>query len=131
MKVTLFIIAFFLNPLFPDGPTRIMPPGRYVLQYDKGSDAAQDACFTLEYDRFIMKFADHQENLEVQWLDADSFIVIGLTESADPKQFEIEMLKNYRPSFNIVRQAQGEYHFVLGSEIKKDTISTGKFTVLR
>ena len=123
----LLSIIFIAFPLLNDSIIKI-PPGKYHLQYDKKYvNSDYSPVFTLEYERFIMTSNDKVENLEIRWIDENSFIVKDFTESANPSAFEQEQLKSYRASFNIVREENNEYYFVLGDKKKQDTILSGKF----
>lgn len=105
-----------------------IPSGKYLLVFDAKYQSPEDKkIFTLEDDKFVMTFPDKVENLQVEWIDDDSFVVKDYTESSRPSIIELQELKKYRPSFNIVKELNDEYHFVLGSQEKQDTIYFGKF----
>ena len=125
--INLLLIIFITFSTIDDSANKI-PVGKYRLQWDeKYIDSNNHGIFTLENDRFIMSFPDRVENLKVEWIDADSFIVKNYTESANPSAFEYDQIKRYRASFNILREENNEYYFIIGDQKKRDTLFSGKF----
>ncbi|WP_297514628.1 ABC transporter substrate-binding protein [Flavobacterium sp.] len=61
----------------------------------------------------------------LKWIDADSFIIIGYTQPAEPTALESEMLKGYTPSFNLTGADNGTFRFVLGDQHQADCIYRG------
>ncbi len=68
---------------------------------------------------------------ELYLIDSDSFVVKGYTESVHPSSFEKEQLADYRPSFNISKIENGEYHFRFGDQNSNRDINSGRFVKVK
>lgn len=130
MKNLLAIFAFVILTSFTviEKPN-ILQNGHYRVELDKEykERGLNDYEFTLEDKKFIYKLDKQVENLEIIWVDENSFIVKGLTEPANPNKTENEILKNTKIYFRITKQEKNEYFFKLGEEFDEYPVYAGKF----
>lgn len=103
--------------------------GHYKVVLDKKYKKLDlnDYEFTLEDSKFIYKLGKQVEDFEIIWIDENTFKVKGLTEPANPNEFEKEILKNNQIYFRISKQEKNEYFFILGEDMDKYPIYSGKF----
>lgn len=103
--------------------------GHYKVVLDKKYKKLDlnDYEFTLEDSKFIYKLGKQVEDFEIIWIDENTFKVKGLTEPANPNEFEKEILKNTQIYFRITKQEKNEYFFILGEDMDKYPIYSGKF----
>lgn len=103
--------------------------GHYKVVLDKKYKKLDlnDYEFTLEDSKFIYKLGKQVEDFEIIWIDENTFKVKGLTEPANPNEFEKEILKNTQIYFRISKQEKNEYFFILGEDMDKYPIYSGKF----
>lgn len=103
--------------------------GHYKVVLDKKYKKLDlnDYEFTLEDSKFIYKLGKQVEDFEIIWIDENTFKVKGLTEPANPNEFEKEILKNNQIYFRITKQEKNEYFFILGEDMDKSPIYSGKF----
>lgn len=103
--------------------------GHYKVVLDKKYKKLDlnDNEFTLEDIKFIYKLGKQVEDFEIIWIDENTFKVKGLTEPANPNEFEKEILKNTQIYFRITKQEKNEYFFILGEDMDKYPIYSGKF----
>ncbi len=106
----------------------LLPDGTYVAVLDEKYKKMElnDFEFTVQNNQFVIKKADKLETFEMEWLDENSFVVKGYTESVSPNTFEQNLLKDYRPTFNIFKNNKNEYKFTIGTENEKEPILAGK-----
>ena len=129
MKNFFVILTFILLSSFTiKTESVVLPDGYYsaILDEEYKKRELNDFEFLLENGKFKILIADKLETLEVEWLDENSFVVKGYTEPKSPNELEQKMLKTHRPSFNITKISEDEYHFTLGQESEKNPISSGK-----
>ena len=130
MKNVIGIFAFVILTSFVviDKPKKLQN-GHYKVELDKEykERGLNDYEFTLEDKKFIYKLGKKVENLEIIWVDENSFIVKGLTEPANPNETEKEIIKNTKIYFRITKQEKNEYFFKLGEEFDKYPVYAGKF----
>lgn len=102
MKNLIGIFAFVILTSFVviDKPKRLQN-GHYKVELDKEykERGLNDYEFTLEEKKFIYKLDKQVENLEIIWVDENSFIVKGLTEPPNPNETEKEIIKNTKILF--------------------------------
>ena len=103
--------------------------GHYKVVLDKKYKNLDlnDYEFTLEDSKFIYKLGKQVEDFEIIWIDENTFKVKGLTEPANPNEFEKEILKNTQIYFRISKQEKNEYSFILSDDIDKYPVYSGKF----
>jgi hypothetical protein len=129
MKNFFVILTFILLSSFTiKTESVVLPDGYYsaILDEEYKKRELNDFEFLLENGKFKILIADKLETLEVEWLDENSFVVKGYTEPKSPNELEQKMLKTNRPTFNITKISEDEYHFTLGQESEKNPISSGK-----
>ena len=130
MKYLMGLFAFTILTSFAviEKPKKLQN-GDYIVELDKEykESGLNDFDFTLENEKFITQIAGKYETLEIIWVDENSFIVIGLTEPANPDESEKEILKNTIIYFRISKQENNEYFFTLGEAFDKFPIYAGKF----
>ena len=129
MKNFFVIITFILLSSFTIKlESNVLPNGHYFAVLDEKFKKMElnDFEFLVENNKFTIKIADKFETLEMEWLDENSFVVKGYTEPKSPSEFEQNLLKDYRPTFNITKNSNNEYHFTLGEESEKSPIFSGK-----
>ena len=130
MKKIFGIIAFVILSSFVtiDKSVRL-ENGDYKVELDKEytERGLNNFEFTLEGKKFIYKLNGNVENLEIIWVDENSFIVKGLTEPINPNETEKEIIKKTKIYFRITSQQKNEYFFKLGEEFDDYPIYAGKF----
>ncbi len=130
MKYLMGLFAFIILTSFAviDKPKKL-ENGHYIVALDKEykESGLNDFDFTLENENFITQIAGKYETLEIIWVDENSFIVIGLTEPANPDETEKEILKNTKIYFRITKHEKNEYFFTLGEAFDKYPVYSGKF----
>ena len=134
MKNLLVLMLFIILTSFSTDKEPIkLSDGNYITKLDTQytKNGLLDFKFKIDKNLFIIKIADKTEELEMIWVDENSFIVKGYTEPKKPTDFEESLLKNYRPTFNIIKQIDDEYYFTLGQESDESPIYSGKFLRLR
>ena len=130
MKNFLVIMPFILLSSFTiKTESDVLPDGYYsaILDEEFKKRELNDFEFLIHNDKFTIQIADKLETLEMEWLDENSFVVKGYTEPKSPNELEKKLLKGYRPTFNITKSSEDEYHFTLGQESEKSPIFSGKF----
>ncbi|WP_298120852.1 hypothetical protein [Flavobacterium sp.] len=130
MKNLFIIITFiFLNSFTIKSESNVLPDGHYsaILDDEFKKKELNDFEFLIQNGKFTIKIDDKFEALEMEWLDENSFVVKGYTEPKSPNEFEKKLLKDNRPTFNIVKNVDNEYYFTLGQESDKSPIISGKF----
>ena len=130
MKKLFGIFAFVILTSFViTEKTKKLQNGHYLVELNKEykERGLNDYEFTLEDKKFIYTLNNKTENLEIIWVDENSFIVKGLTEPANPNETEKEILKNTKIYFRITKQEKNEYFFKLGEEFDKYPVYAGKF----
>lgn len=130
MKNFFVILTFILFSSFTiKTESCVLPDGYYsaILNKEYKKKELNDFEFLLENDKFKILIADKLETLEIEWLDENSFLVKGYTEPKSPNELEQKILKDYRPTFNIIKNIDNEYYFTLGQELDKSPIISGKF----
>ncbi len=120
--------SFYINPI-----EKKLPNGKYLVELDQKyiDSGLKNFEFTIENGICTMEITKKLENLEVNWIDENSFIVKGYTEPANPSNVEREIMKNYIISFNITREDKNEYYFTLGNQSNEDIIYSGKFLKIK
>lgn len=130
MKNIIGLFAFIILTSFVvSNKQKKLQNGHYKVELNKEyrERGLNDYEFTLEGKKFIYKMDKQVENLEIIWVDENSFIVKGLTEPANPNDTEKEILKNNKIYFRITRQEKNTYFFTLGEEFDKYPVYAGKF----
>ena len=130
MKNIIGIFAFLILTSFVvSNNEKKLQNGHYKVELNKEykERGLNDYEFTLEGKKFIYRMDKQVENLEIIWVDENSFIVKGLTEPANPNDTEKEILKNTKIYFRITRQEKYTYFFTLGEEFDKYPVYAGKF----
>ena len=130
MKKLFGIFAFvILTSFVVTEKTKKLQNGHYLVELNKEykERGLNDYEFTLEDKKFIYTLNNKTENLEIIWVDENSFIVKGLIEPANPNETEKEILKNTKIYFRITKQEKNEYFFKLGEEFDKYPVYAGKF----
>jgi hypothetical protein len=130
MKNIIGIFAFIILTSFVvSNIEKKLQNGHYKVELNKEyrERGLNDYEFTLEGKKFIYKMNKQVKNLEIIWVDENSFIVKGLTEPANPNDTEKEILKNNKIYFRITRQEKNTYFFTLGEEFDKYPVYAGKF----
>ncbi len=134
MKNLLFFFFFLsLSSFCINSIEKKLPNGKYLVELEQKyiDSGLKNFKFTIENEICIMEIAKKLENLEVNWIDENSFIVKGYTEPANPNNVEREIMKNYIISFNITREDKDEYYFTLGNQSNEDIIYSGKFVKIK
>ncbi|WP_353088806.1 hypothetical protein [Flavobacterium sp.] len=105
----------------------MIPDGTYNVQLDAAYAETGPAHFRLHLkgDTVTMELADQTHTYPLKWIDADSFIIMGYTQPAEPTALEQEMLRGYTPSFNITSTSQGTFRFIFGDQHQADCIYSG------
>lgn len=121
----LFIFISFASFTCKDEGKKL-PNGHYLVEMDqKYKDAgARDFDFTLKDKKFTMKIADKYEDLEMKWIDENSFIVIGFTEPINPPDF---LKDSEKIIIQITKIDNDTYYFILGLKNDEYPIFAGKF----
>jgi|APLak6261690433_1056193.scaffolds.fasta_scaffold10135_3 hypothetical protein len=134
MKKIFGIIAFVILSSFVtiDKSVRL-ENGDYKVELDKEytERGLNNFEFTLEGKKFIYKLNGKVENLEIIWVDENSFIVKGLTEPINPNETEKEIIEKTKIYFRITSQQKNEYFFKLGEEFDNYPIYAGKFVKIK
>ena len=134
MKKIFGIIAFVILSSFVtiDKSVRL-ENGDYKVELDKEytERGLNNFEFTLEGKKFIYKLNGKVENLEIIWVDENSFIVKGLTEPTNPNETEKEIIEKTKIYFRITSQQKNEYFFKLGEEFDNYPIYAGKFVKIK
>lgn len=105
----------------------LLPDGTYNVQLDAAYVETGPTHFRLHLKgkAVTMELADQTHTYPLEWIDTDSFIIIGYTQPAEPTALESEMLKGYTPSFNLTSADNGTFRFVLGDQHQADCIYRG------
>ena len=130
MKNLLIFFTFILLTSFTNkDAARKLPNGHYnvILNNEFKERGLNNYEFTLENEKIALKIANKIENLELNWIDENSFIVKGLTEPSNQSNEVKEILKNGRITFQILKQEKNEYYFILGEKQDEYPIYAGKF----
>jgi len=134
MKKIFGIIAFVILSSFVtiDKSVRL-ENGDYKVELDKEytERGLNNFEFTLEGKKFIYKLNGKVENLEIIWVDENSFIVKGLTEPINPNETGKEIIEKTKIYFRITSQQKNEYFFKLGEEFDNYPIYAGKFVKIK
>lgn len=130
MKNFFVILTFILLSSFTiKSESNVLPDGHYsaILDEEFKKMELNNFEFLLEKGKFKILIADKLETLDIEWLDENSFVVIGYTEPKNPNEFDKKMLEGNRPTFNIIKNINNEYYFTLGKESEQNPILSGKF----
>ncbi len=132
-KIFILFIFVQLSSFYISSIEKKLPNGKYLVELDqKYIDLGlKNFEITIENEICVMEIAKKLENLEINWIDEDSFIVKGYTEPANPNNVEREIMKNYSVSFNITHKEKNEYYFTLGDQSKEDIVYSGKFVKIK
>ncbi len=124
--VLLLYVIFFIS--FSGIAQNALPDGTYFVKNDEFADEEpSDNKMLIQNTTVILTVLGKAETFELEWIDKDSFVVKGFTESVTPSAFEKEQLADYRPSYNVTKVENGEYFFNLGDQNSSRHIQTGKF----
>ncbi len=105
-----------------------LPNGNYIIKNDEFADEdSSDNKMLIQNTTVILTVLGKAETFELEWIDNNSFVVKGFTESVTPSIFEKEQLADYRSSYNITKVENGEYFFNLGDQNSIRHIQTGRF----
>ena len=109
-----------------------LPNGKYFVELDeKYKDRLNNYEFILQDEEFIILLEDTVESLKITWLDENSFIVKGLTESSVQTEETKNMKDEDRMVFTISSQKDNYYYFRLGNQSQSIPVYSGKFIVLK
>ena len=134
MKKIIGIFAFvFLSSFVIIDKSVRLENGHYKVELDKQyiERGLNNFEFTLENKKFIYELNGKVENLEIIWVDENSFIVKGLTEPINPNETEKEIIQKTKIYFRITSQEKNEYFFKLGEEFDNYPIYAGKFVKIK
>ncbi len=103
-----------------------LPNGHYIVELDqKYKDSGMnDFDFTLENQKFTMKIANKYEDLEINWIDENSFIVKGFTEPLNPPDF---LKDGEKFIIQIAKIDDSSFYFTMGLKFDEHPIFAGKF----
>lgn len=105
-----------------------LPDGNYIIKHDVlGDSEFDDIGMLIQNGKVVLAILGAAQTYDLEWIDEDSFVVKGFTESANPSTFERNQLADYRPSYNITTSENGEYFYNLGDQNSNRHIHTGKF----
>ena len=132
-NLTGILVIAFLTFFFVKEKPKKLPNGHYKVVLDKQYTelGLNNYEFTLEDKKFIYIINNETENLEIFWVDENSFIVKGLTEPLNPDEIVKEIIKNTKIYFRITKQEKNKYFFKLGEEFDKYPIYSGKFVKIK
>jgi hypothetical protein len=129
----LMLRIFFLSGIllgfssYTEPKVAMLPDGTYNVQLDAAYVETGPSHFRLHLKgkMVTMELADQTHTYPLEWIDTDSFVIIGYTQPAEPTALEREMLKGYTPSFNVTTAKNGTFRFVLGDQDQADCIYSG------
>ena len=132
MKFFIVIPILFLLTFTKVDESAKLPNGKYFVELDvKYQDTLNNYEFILQDQEFIVILKDNIKNLKITWLDENSFIVKGLTESSYETE-ETKITKEAdRMVFTLSNQKDNYYYFRLGNQSQAIPVYSGKFILLK
>ena len=121
LLVGMFLISFY------GMAQNALPDGNYLIKHDElGDDEFGDIGMLIKNGQVVLTILGTAQTFDLEWIDDDSFVVKGYTESVNPSTFERNQLADYRPSYNITKGENGERFFNLGDQNSTRHIQTGR-----